>query len=718
MDTKTQNPAPCWFMSNPFSSGMVYRQLEKTDFEYVVGMDFGHGESLVALYRKRDGTVTLLNLDATHATKIPTYIRVDSRRNVLIGNRAKRGLGFIQHFKASPAQWNEKKQGYTYATLMANYIRTLWEQAVSLCDELRSAPADKVMIVVGCPASPVWTNTNALRQYRDLIRAATRYPNVSILPESTAAIMSVIHSADGVKGGQRLMLDRGLAVVDAGSSTLDFTYVILGKQLITRSVKLGGSELDLQMRELVLEQNGITEDQIPQEQYPEIMVQLRVAKEQFYPDREPIQITIPIWGRNPDGSGNRELDSGLALKCSINQDFMTKALNRPAIEPEGVVGGEMKSWLDTARDFILSTRDLIPRDGQGNLICDHVLVTGGTSFVTELMDQVKGAYGRTLPVQSQDPSSSVAKGLAHAKQLDIQGHGLVEQYREEIRTICARHYDALLEDLCRFMVDTSCEISRDVCIQLSKTPGKKKVSYIMDTIYNAAGQDPRLSGPDYKARVQELFQKHFLAAYDELREKANEVSASMYGANLQNSLPMIPPLTQRDLHAIVSKLDLKTFVSKAMLDPVVSGSIFTLVQYLLTYVAFELMKLGQVWAGIISGLIGFLLGMRSIQELIQKTIFKLPFVTFSNNKLLSFAGELSDAEYREKIVSKISADTVRDIRKAVREKERIESKENRRLRDPRPMYKEFSTCLSVQAEAILGKLLFLVYDEKPDAGEE
>lgn len=738
MDTKTPNPAngqvfphktgrpaagtrqgrvPCWFMSNPFAPGMVYDQLEKADFDYVAGLDFGHGESLVALYSRITGKVQLLNLDATHATKIPTYIRFDGNDRTFIGSRAKRAAGFIQHFKMSPAQWKETHCGDSYYALMLKFIRTLWEQAVSLCDELKDAPKDRVMIVVGCPASPVWTNETALMQYRDLVRAATKYRNVSILPESTAAIMSVIHSGDGLKEGQRLHLDRGLAVIDAGSSTLDFTYVVLGKQLITRSVRLGGSDLDKQMLKLVLELNGIPEDQIPPEQIDDIMVQLRVAKEQYYPDRAPLSLSIPIWGKNPDGSGNRELDSGLALKCTINEKFMTQALNRAAIVPGGVLDFEKRSWLDIAGDFIRNCRDLIPRSSSGQLLCDHVLVTGGTSFVTELMDLIEGAYGKDLPVPSKDPSSSVAKGLAHAKRLDIQGRETVEEYRKIVSAINERNYGAFLGELCLYMADTACEVSKEVCIQLSKTPGNKKVAAVMTAISTAAQNDPRLCGSDYEAKVQELFQKHFLAAYDELREEANAVSARMYGANLRDSLPRIPPLDSKELRAILTRLNLKSFVSNTLLDATVSSTVFSLVQYIALYAALVLVDLGQIWAGIISWAVSFLVGLRSVQEVIQKTVFKLPFVTFSNKKLLSFAQKMDDDDYRRKTIGKLAKNTVTDMQKALREKERLEAEGKRGLRDPRPMYREFSSCLSGQAEAILGKLLFLVFDEKPNTGE-
>ena len=50
-----QTVAPtCWFLQDPFQQLMVYQQLVKMNYDYVVGMDIGHGESMVYLYRKTE----------------------------------------------------------------------------------------------------------------------------------------------------------------------------------------------------------------------------------------------------------------------------------------------------------------------------------------------------------------------------------------------------------------------------------------------------------------------------------------------------------------------------------------------------------------------------------------------------------------------------------------------------------------------------------------
>lgn len=718
---------PYWFMSNPFRAGDVYRQLEKSSFEYIVGLDIGHGESLAALYSKSTGKVELLKLNRNHDTKIPSYIYFDiqpSREQALIGRAAGNHPGFIQHFKVDPSHWDETLKGITHRNLMGNFIRTLWQQILALSDTLRNAPKDKILLVVGCPASGLWTSDAALDQYKQLVRKATGCRFVSILPESTAAIMSVIHSADGLSAGQQLRLDRGVGVLDAGSSTLDFTYVVLGKKLICRSEPLGGGGLDRQILAVVLEQNGIREDQIPAEQLDDILVELRQAKERFYPDHPaPKKVILPIWGRNPDGTANPELDSGLALTYTMGQALMTAALNRPAFEPRGTIGGRKKSWLEMAADFISQTHDLIVgKDTSGQLCCDMVLVTGGTSHVTELMDLIRSTYQGTRVVRSQDPSSSVAKGLAHAKRLDISGHDRVEAYHQSVRQIVGDAYGEFLWEVCVYMADVACDISRDEFLRLSQPTSTNALKRalescpacdILTAVQNKAQSDPRLVGKERDQKIQELFRKHMEAAYDKLREEANGVSADIYGATLASSLPRIASLSRTDLAALSAKLNVSGMVGTAMNNNSVFEILILIVQQILLIVAVLALESGNIPIAAILGVVYIFSEIGPVQKQVKEFIARQRF-PISKRDLAKFSRKLDTDKERKKIIDKSCSSMLEDIVKKLKQQQ----KAGGITRDPRPFFPEFTACLEEQAEAILGKLLFLVYDEEPDSGSE
>ena len=99
----------------------------------------------------------------------------------------------------------------------------------------------------------------------------------------------------------------------------DFTYVKMGKTLITRSLRLGGHDLDEQMLEVAMEDSGLTRDQIPTEQRQTLLVQLREMKEAFYPNRESLGIqVIPIWGVDEAGRADGDLPSNLQLLSLIH----------------------------------------------------------------------------------------------------------------------------------------------------------------------------------------------------------------------------------------------------------------------------------------------------------------------------------------------------------------------------------------------------------------
>ena len=146
----------------------------------------------------------------------------------------------------------------------------------------------------------------------------------------------------------------------------------------------------------------------------------------------------------------------------------------------------------------------------------------------------------------------------------------------------------------------------------------------------------------------------------------------------------------------------------------VSDGIFTFIQGLALTAAGYLAEGGQLPAAAIAALVSAIMYLRPVKDLIRSTIFKLPFLTFSNGKLANFAAKLGDEDFRKETIQKLSKATVKEILYQTKQKAKLEQQQGKAFRDPRPLYKEFAACISLQAEAILGKLLFLVYDHQPD----
>ena len=289
-------------------------------------------------------------------------------------------------------------------------------------------------------------------------------------------------------------------MLDAGSSTLDFTYVQMGKKLITRSLRLGGYGLDEQMLETALEDSGLTRAQIPQEQRQMLLVQLREMKEAFYPSQDSLGVqVIPIWGVDSEGRADPEVPSGLQLQFTMNAAFMGRALNRQGIQLNGHFSPK-QSWLELCREFVQYSKALAGP-------CGGIILTGGTSFVSGMRDMVQQIYGVQV-LQSRDPSSSVAKGLCYGKSLEIRGRDYVEEYRAFAEKLSADQYQAFVRELSAHIVQVVCDDMRD-CAASASAVGPLTVGQFTDSVNQRTREDGRLVGEAGQQAIQELFSRHF-----------------------------------------------------------------------------------------------------------------------------------------------------------------------------------------------------------------
>jgi len=296
-----------FWLDKAYEPGCIFRYMKGMDYETVVALDIGHGECVAYRYYKNNlgkWDTKQLNLNADHETKIfscMTYARSGDSQNevVVIGAKAaEKESQLIVNIKSAPDKWKDdhedayppRKNGI----LMKDFIRTLWKGILDNNTDLKHIDPNKVLITIGCPASPDWTNHQ--EEYCQLAREATGYAHVTIIPESTAAIMSVIYSEQlNQNNSDPIDLRKGVAIYDLGSSTIDFTFIYMGKVIITRSLELGGYNIDLALLEMVVRGNDInnkpsekeqstrcrTQSLLPQER-ERACAQLRFAKEDFF----------------------------------------------------------------------------------------------------------------------------------------------------------------------------------------------------------------------------------------------------------------------------------------------------------------------------------------------------------------------------------------------------------------------------------------------------
>ena len=174
----------CWFMGSPFQRSLVYDRMLCAQYDYVVGIDVGHGETVAYLFRRLQAAgknggaaVERLRMNYEDDAKLPTLIRFTSGGSV-IGRKARNAPGFFQHFKVEPAKWETKIDAeHTHQHLLEAFIGALWRQILHYQPKLAEAAAQgRVLLTAGCPASEAWASLPAMERYQELLRRATQCP--------------------------------------------------------------------------------------------------------------------------------------------------------------------------------------------------------------------------------------------------------------------------------------------------------------------------------------------------------------------------------------------------------------------------------------------------------------------------------------------------------------------------------------------------------------
>ncbi len=655
------------------------------------------------------------------------------------------------------------------------------------------------MITVGCPASTDWTSRDAMEKYRELVQEATGCDHVVVLPESTAAIISAILKPETKSDSteeipetksdatKKIDYEKGIAILDAGASTIDFTFVLLGKVLITMSMSIGGHRLDEMMletakedtvianlpkskseelkdkfeklekefsarkenvlkllgktendlkeelrilneelkekkqniiqedpmiqeeelkdkfeklekefsarKENVLKLLGKTEndlkeklrilneeliekkqniiqedpmiqeemsnlnDKIPKEQKSDLLVQMRAYKEDFYPDqRSRGKKTINIWGYDENHKGDRDLDSSLQLSFRMDKAFMERAMQR-TFSPKGVLGGKEKTcWKKVCREFIKQTKEKIEKYG-----CSQVVITGGTSQVVQWRELVEEVYPG-LVVRSQNPASSVARGLCCAKILEMNSHDYVEQFKASILEKANKGYQEFAEAFALYAADIACDELHKTALDYSREKIDIKKSDFMGHVTAKIMMNDAMIGERGERKIVELFSQAFGSIQEGVYKDVDAVSGKIYGPMLSSN-SRTPTVPNRD---IIKNMKFTPLINAAVIGRILNPN------------------LGNTKHSIASALVVFLM---------------------SGDR--HYLSELCESDFNE-----ITAEIEKDRKSYV---SRISKRFYKQINKMGIGKEEFQSYVQQQAEIALGKVLFLVFDEKPQS---
>jgi len=361
----------------------------------ILGFDLGDGESAVTLLDE-NSTIEPRVIPLCGRASIITAVGLRDDQ-IVIGEDASVMAGAINvqtRFKAK----------YLSDPSASGVVR-MFAQGV-LAQLMREEPAlmaNVTATVVGCPAG--W-GQGRREQYAALLESAG-FPNVSVVPEPRAAFLYVRH-ARGLRIDPALM-KKSAMVVDVGSSTTDFAYIVDGKQQnlsLFGDTNLGGGVLDelILERALALSPDGAAIRQVfakspAWRSYCEL--EARRLKEAYFLDEQKWE-TQPL---------SRQLvicyDETLMLDLRLDAAQMKEIIHTPAAQ----LGG--RSFVKCLDDALAAAKS-VSQDNPPQA----VILTGGASRMAFLREAVGAAFEKSLLISCPEPECSIARGLAYAGCVD------------------------------------------------------------------------------------------------------------------------------------------------------------------------------------------------------------------------------------------------------------------------------------------------------------
>ena len=258
-------------------------------------------------------------------------------------------------------------------------------------------------VTVGCPAG--WQPKDRER-YGEIMRKAG-FDNVHIVSESRAAFFYARY-AHGLNIAPEL-LNKTTLVVDIGSSTTDFAYIINGRESDIGTfgdVSLGGGLIEACMLDKAVKrsahrqelENAFTESPSWKNRCE---ITARRLKEQYFLDEERWQSTPCV------ASETVYYDEPVKLRFELNEDIMREIISTPLAELKGSTFSECLS--DLLRHANVSTKDNPP---------ELIILTGGASRMAFFREACAREFPQAHIVICPEPEYSIAKGLAYAGRVD------------------------------------------------------------------------------------------------------------------------------------------------------------------------------------------------------------------------------------------------------------------------------------------------------------
>ena len=387
-------------------------------YEYVIGIDLGHGETSAAICPLQWDTPveqleSVKDLEMGGNKKvIPSAITILDDGTAYIGDSAfnteilKKAQVHVC-FKQAPKDINGEAEKIIIRFMQEVYKRIRANNAGALTD-------NNHLVYIATPSG--WDKATQKLYVKMAQKAGLPILDEGVTKESRAAFVKSQHDATSGMGRN---VEKGAIVFDMGSSTLDFTYMNKNlDHLIDHGYDCGASKVE----KLIFAQKEKDSKaiQLFEKKYPQLtdylLFEARKFKEQIYFDPSlRVKKTINF----EDFIDDEELEDE-----NYKMAFMPGELNA-MLEREGYIDSIEQAMMSYKRDFI------------PNQPIYGVFLTGGASRMDFIKDLVCKCWN-VKPEQvyrDNDPSLTISQGVAEVARMDLRTEGMDEGLGEAINRL-------------------------------------------------------------------------------------------------------------------------------------------------------------------------------------------------------------------------------------------------------------------------------------------
>ncbi len=302
------------------------------------------------------------------------------------------------------------------------------------------------IVVVGCPSG---FDDNKKTEYLKLFESAG-FNKPKLVSESRAAFLYARESGE-------LRLESNLnsktaLIIDAGSSTLDFTYINNMHEVRIDAYDFGINNLGAGLIEQILLDININRHG-KAKKLNQILNDFPVYKARL--EFETRRVKEIYFSRYQNQNDLFVAESSVKLYTSkppitvdliCTNDDMDKALNTPQLALNG------HSFIDACVKTFENCKNKLP------VMPDIVLLTGGASRMYFIKDIVKKIFETSKIVLAAEPEFAIARGLSYAARVDIKTKGFESELDEllsssQINDIVNVQINKLYKDLADDIVD-------------------------------------------------------------------------------------------------------------------------------------------------------------------------------------------------------------------------------------------------------------------------